>query len=73
MPHWILNCPKCKQDFIHSEVAAESRRPLHEPFDWGIDEKPNFPDAGIKLKCPNCKRTSVYKRHQLIYRENSQI
>ena len=63
MPHWILNCPDCKKDFTHSEVKLEEKpfQALMFPF------KPEFPDGGAPLECPNCKNTSTFQRFQLTY------
>jgi hypothetical protein len=67
MPRWILGCPNCNQEFTHSEIDTQSRTPLLDPFSW-IADKPKLPEAGTRLECPNCKKVSIYKRHQLIYR-----
>jgi endogenous inhibitor of DNA gyrase (YacG/DUF329 family) len=64
MPRWILNCPECQEEFTHSEV----RESLHGISWW--DEKPELPESGIQLECPNCKKTSAYQRYQLIYRKD---
>jgi hypothetical protein len=40
---------------------------LLDPFAW-IGDKPELPDTGISLECPNCKKVAVYKRYQLTYR-----
>ena len=29
--------------------------------------KPDFPQGGLKMECPHCKKTSLFQRHQLIY------
>lgn len=52
---------------MHSEIDSEHRSPLLDPFAW-IGDKPEMPEAGVKLKCPNCSKVSVYKRYQLTYR-----
>jgi hypothetical protein len=67
MARWVLGCPRCNEDFTHSHIDLESQRSFNDPFAWLV-EKPEFPDNGIKLACPNCKTVSVYKRTQLIYR-----
>jgi len=64
---WVLGCPKCGKEFMHSEIDSEHRSPLLDPFAW-IGDKPEMPEAGVKLKCPNCSKVSVYKRYQLTYR-----
>jgi predicted RNA-binding Zn-ribbon protein involved in translation (DUF1610 family) len=67
VPRWVLGCPECGEEFTHSEIDAEYRPPLLDPFSW-IADKPELPESGVSLECPNCKKTSVYKRHQLTYR-----
>jgi hypothetical protein len=64
---WVLGCSDCKQEFAHSEIKQEHQSSLLDPFAW-IGDKPEMPDAGVRLECPNCKKVSVYKRHQLTYR-----
>jgi hypothetical protein len=66
---WVFGCSECNHEFTHSEIDQEHRSPLRDPFDW-IGDKPELPDTGVKLECPNCKKVSVYKRYQLTYRAN---
>jgi phage FluMu protein Com len=40
---------------------------LMNSYNWPV-AKPEFPAAGLKIKCPNCKKSSVYQPHQLMYR-----
>jgi hypothetical protein len=65
MPRWILTCPGCSEEFTHSEVTSEGI-----PFTWG-ERKPDIPDGGANLECPHCKKSAVYKRYQLIYRDTA--
>lgn len=67
MPRWVLVCPDCNQNFIHCEIDLEYRIPLLDPFAW-IGDKPKVLEAGVSLECPHCKKISVYKRYQLMYR-----
>ena len=67
MARWVLGCPDCNQDFTHSQVDTESQNSFRDPFAWLVD-KPEIPDSGVQLECPNCKKISIYKRTQLIYR-----
>jgi hypothetical protein len=62
MPRWILSCPNCDQDYIYFEIREEPPTNL-----WFVD-KPEMPAQGLSLECSNCKKTSTYLRHQLIYR-----
>jgi len=61
MPRWVLTCPECHKEFTHSNIA-------HESSWW--DEKPEMSPAGDSIECPNCKKTSTYRRYQLIYRKD---
>jgi endogenous inhibitor of DNA gyrase (YacG/DUF329 family) len=65
MARWVLGCPDCGKDFTHSEIP-ESSSFIPDPF-IGSAVKPEFPVGGQSIACPNCKSTSVYERHQLIY------
>ncbi len=67
VPRWVLSCPKCEQEFTHTEIQADYRSPQIDPFSWIVD-KPEMTKGGASLECPNCKKTSVYNRHQLTYR-----
>jgi hypothetical protein len=67
VPRWVLGCPECKQEFTHTVIDPEYRTPLIDPFAW-IGDKPDLPNDGVRLECPNCKKISVYKRYQLTYR-----
>jgi hypothetical protein len=65
MPWWILECPRCKQEFPYSEISSHDSMP--DTF-AGVDLKPKFPDGGLRLSCPNCGQLSSYQRYELIYR-----
>ena len=69
MARWTLECPECKQDFTHSTIPDE-HLPHGNVFAWldVLFDKPNFPNHGLNLKCPNCKSTSIYQQRQLVYR-----
>jgi len=63
MPQWAFHCPQCNTELTHSQIYVSS---IREPFTFL--SKPELPDGGLKLACPNCQKTSVYLRHQLTYR-----
>jgi hypothetical protein len=67
VPRWVIGCSACGQEFTHSEIDPEQRSPMLDPFSW-IGDKPELPEKGVSLKCPHCKKVSVYKRYQLTYR-----
>ena len=58
-----FECPECKTVFICSEIDMDQG---HHGI-AALPAKPEFPEGGCKLECPNCKRTSVFQRFQLIY------
>jgi endogenous inhibitor of DNA gyrase (YacG/DUF329 family) len=62
MPRWVLNCPKCQKEFTHTQIE---RRNLQ---DYYLEPKPDFPEEGLSVQCPNCKVSAVYQRRHLIYR-----
>jgi hypothetical protein len=66
MARWVLDCPDCNNEFVHSEIP-ESNSFIPDPF-AGTAVKPEFPDGGQSVVCPNCKGTSPYQRYQLLYR-----
>jgi hypothetical protein len=63
MSRWVLLCPSCHQEFTHSQIKRET---LEDYFLGEI--KPQFPESGLSISCPNCHTTSVYQRFQLRYR-----
>lgn len=63
MARWTLDCPSCAHQFTHSEIKQEA--PAGSLW---IDAKPEMPPTGEKLECPQCKASSLYQRHELIYR-----
>ena len=67
LARWVFGCPDCDYEFTHSEIDSEIRPPLLDPFAW-IDDKPELPEAGVRLECPSCKKVSVFRRYQLTYR-----
>jgi hypothetical protein len=62
MPHWILHCPLCKTEFIHSEIAMNL-----EMAELCFPRKPIVPGEGLRLECPNCRNSSVFNRDHLVY------
>ncbi len=71
MSRWVLTCPKCNQDFTHSTIPV-GQTPPGDLFAWldFLGDKPDFPNGGLSLKCSNCKKASLYRRHQLLYRSD---
>ncbi len=67
MARWVLTCPECKLEFTHSQVQDAYGLSLLDAFSW-ICNKPELPDDGIRLQCPNCMNEKMYKRYQLIYK-----
>jgi hypothetical protein len=70
MQYWMLTCPKCRRDFVHSKIELtaleEARRDA-----FGILPKPPFALDGEKHICPECKTESVFQRHHLFYRDDT--
>jgi hypothetical protein len=44
---------------IHDEIPPRS---LTVPYDPLWPTKPDIPDDGVSLTCPNCQTTSTFKR-----------
>jgi endogenous inhibitor of DNA gyrase (YacG/DUF329 family) len=65
MAHWVLSCPACYTVFNHSEIPP---RAATIPFDPVWPRKPEFPDGGMNLTCPECQKTSTFQRFELMYR-----
>jgi hypothetical protein len=65
MARWVLYCSHCDAEITHSQIY-EGVSSIPGPFESVT--KPEFPDGGLSLVCTNCKGTSVYLRHQLLYK-----
>jgi hypothetical protein len=63
MPQWILNCQHCHKPFTHSEINLVSPASYYSVW----PPKPDFPEGGLRMKCPNCKKPSTYQRYELKY------
>jgi hypothetical protein len=63
MPQCVLNCQHCHKPVTHGEInlaSLASYDPLWAP-------KPDFPEGGLRMMCPNCKKPSTYQRYELLY------
>ena len=67
VPRWVVGCPACSQEFTHSEIDPILANSRLDPFARFAD-KPEIPENGVSLECPNCKEVALYKRYQLVYR-----
>jgi hypothetical protein len=67
MSRWVLYCPECKRQFAHREIPVNAQR---DGF-LGVEFKPDFPQGGLKMECPHCKKTSLFQRYQLVYQDKA--
>jgi len=65
MARWVLYCRQCGSEFTHSQIL-DSGLSVRDPFIPEI--KPEFPNGGQSIGCPNCKVRAIYQRYQLLYR-----
>ncbi len=65
MPHWVLNCKHCTKPFVHSTIDPSSNRLPYDPL-W--PPRPEFPSGGMTMDCPDCLKSSLYQRFELLYR-----
>ena len=65
MARWALHCPSCDHEFTYSAITHDTTAGSL----W-IDAKPEMASTGERLNCPQCKASSLYKRHELVYRAN---
>jgi len=61
MPKWILICVNCKLEFQHSQIS-DVEASLYLP------RKPTFEPTGNECVCPNCAKSAIYQRTDLLYR-----
>jgi predicted nucleic-acid-binding Zn-ribbon protein len=62
MAKWILNCPKCKSEFAHTQVSDLGMASL------ALTPQPEFAPTGNQCVCPNCGYSAIYFRTDLLYR-----
>jgi DNA-directed RNA polymerase subunit RPC12/RpoP len=60
MAAWGLNCANCNQN-VTKFVIEDT---LESYF---LPERPNFPEGGKKIECPNCGYNATYQRTDLAY------
>jgi hypothetical protein len=61
MLNWMLHCEQCDTTFAHSGIQA-----IAEQFSlFQVVSKPEFPNGGVSIECPNCQKGSVYQGHRL--------
>jgi hypothetical protein len=65
MPEWVLGCQHCRKVFSHSKIKP---RPATDPYDPLWPSKPEFPEGGLNLACPDCQLPALYQRFELVYR-----
>jgi hypothetical protein len=65
---WVLGCPDCHEYFTHSAILTSGQLQLTDPFETWLEPKPEFPEGGMAIVCPNCNKTSTYQRHELVFR-----
>jgi len=61
MARWTLRCDNCSFEFTHSMIEDSGVANFFHP------PKPEFPDGGAELECPNCGSKDTYQRHELAY------
>jgi len=61
MARWTLRCDNCNFEFTHSMIGDSGVANFLEA------PKPEFPEGGAELECPNCGRKDTYQRHELAY------
>jgi hypothetical protein len=62
MSQCVLSCHHCHKPVTHGEIdlaSLASYDPLWAP-------KPDFPEGGLRMMCPNCKKPSTYQRYELL-------
>jgi len=64
MPEWVVSCPHCHKSFCYTAIDP---RPAQTPYDPLWPTKPEFPQEGLNLTCPNCGHISKYQRFDLMY------
>ena len=61
MPSWNLTCQNCSESFTHSKIEGGNLA------NYFVPQKPEFPEEGQELQCPNCNTKAQYQRTDLRY------
>jgi ribosomal protein L37AE/L43A len=70
MPYWMLRCPNCARNFVHSKIELAAIEEAHrDPF--RVVQRPVFAQMTEKHTCPGCNRESVFQRLHLFYRDQT--
>jgi hypothetical protein len=70
MPYWMLKCPNCKRDFLHSKIERASIEEAYRDL-FKVLPRPVFANEGERRTCPSSKEESVFQRHLLLYRDET--
>jgi hypothetical protein len=66
MPYWMLKCPKCSRDFVHTKIELAVIEEAHrDPY--RVLPRPMFAQETENRTCPGCKQESVFQRHHMFY------
>jgi len=65
MPRWIVRCPECEKEFTHTTIGKTIGL-MRDPF--ASPPKPEIPEGGTALMCPDCNKASTYRAFDLRYR-----
>ena len=66
MARWLLCCADCNKLFTHSETSPIGETHPSDPYLLWSGPKPDFPDSGVLIVCPTCKKPFIYQRHELV-------
>jgi hypothetical protein len=61
---WFLNCHQCRKYFKHSDIEPRPTNHLSD-YDPLWPYRPDVPEEGFQMACPNCGETATYHRYQL--------
>jgi hypothetical protein len=70
MPYWMLKCPNCNRDFVHTKIELAVIEEAHrDPF--RVLPRPTFAQEAERHTCPGCKQESVFQPSHLFYRDDT--
>jgi hypothetical protein len=64
MPRWVFRCPGCNGHITYRKVEAKPNKGRYDQF-LG-EPKPEVPTGGIRIDCPICNKTFLFRAHDLV-------
>jgi hypothetical protein len=61
---WVLTCKNCRAECTYADISLEGAA------NYFLPKRPPVPD-GFTFKCQNCGHADIYRRQELLYRDET--